>query len=528
MSLIVSSEAECLYCYKCLRNCPVKAISFSAGKTWVIEEECVHCGRCVSICPQKAKRYTKNIEDFKRLRENSFLVSIAPSFFAHYDEPYRVISLLKSWGAKIVQETAVGAELVSREYSHLFQQQKTIVSTACPVVVELAEKHFPSILAHLAHVDSPMTAHTKILKQLHGDLPVVFIGPCIAKKAEGTVDVALTFEELDALMNEEKVDLSQFDEQFPEGPYPSYARMYPTSGGINYTVRIDFDAHIVVEGVENLIELFENFPSQEQKIFIEASACHGGCINGPAIRKDLSLAEKRLRIVRHARKMSQLEQGSIQVQINIDRDFSVKKRTIQIDEPKIEEVLTEMGKADEKKRLNCGACGYDSCKDKAIAVLLGRAEKEMCITYLVDKLKAATHRIVEESPNAILMVKDGKIIYRNKSASNIFRNGAEEKFVQELRESFFKGQPVQIGPNLYYVKFFILPEEKADVYLLVDVTKERQQEETLRRIKKETIQKMEEMLSKQMRVVQEVAGLLGETVAEIKASFVELRTSLEE
>lgn len=528
MSLIVSSEAECLYCYKCLRNCPVKAISFSAGKTWVIEEECVHCGKCVSICPQKAKKYTKNIEDFKRVRENPFLVSIAPSFFAHYDEPYRVISLLKSWGAKIVQETAVGAELVSKEYSRLFQRQNTIVSTACPVVVELAEKHYPSILPYLAHVDSPMTAHAKILKRLHADLPVVFIGPCVAKKAEGTVDLALTFEELDALIAEQNVDLSHFEEQFPEGPYPLYARMYPTSGGINYTVRVEFDEHMVVEGVENLIELFENFPFQERKIFIEASACHGGCLNGPAIRKDISIVEKRLRIVRHAKRMSQLDQGSIDVQANLDRNFSVKKRSIHVDESKIEEVLEQMGKADQRKRLNCGACGYDSCKDKATAVLLGRAEKEMCITYLVDRLKAATHRIVEESPNAILMVKDGTIVYRNKSASNIFRNGAEEKFVQELRESFFKGQPVQIGSNLYYVKFFILPEERADVYLLIDVTKEREQEETLRRIKKETLQKMEEMLSKQMRVVQEVAGLLGETVAEIKASFVELRRSLEE
>ncbi|MGB9789351.1 MAG: [Fe-Fe] hydrogenase large subunit C-terminal domain-containing protein [Thermotoga caldifontis] len=527
MPLIVSNEADCLYCYKCLRNCPVKAISFCAGKTHVQEEECIHCATCVSVCPQKAKGYTKNIEEFKKLCGKPFLASIAPSFFAHYDEPYRIVSVLKSLGAEIVQETALGAEIVSKEYSRIFQERGTVITTACPVVVELAEKHYPSVLPHLANVDSPMVAHAKLLKKLHGELPVVFIGPCVAKKAEGTVDVILTFEELDAFIEEERIDPSRFDEQFPEGPYPSRARMYPVSSGISYTVQTQFDAHIVVEGVENLIELFKNFTPSERKIFIEASACHGGCINGPAIRKDLSLVEKRSRIVEHARRMSQLQQSSFQVQLNLERAFAAKKEEHEIDEARIEEVLIEMGKADENKRLNCGACGYNSCREKAIAVILGKAEKEMCITYLVDKLKAATHKVVEESPNAIIMVKDGRIIYRNKTALNLLR-GNHEDLIPRLRESFFKGQPVQIDSHVYYVKFFILPEEKADVYLLVDITKEREQEETLRRIKKETLRKMEEMLVKQMRVVQEVAGLLGETVAEIKVSFTELRKTLEE
>lgn len=528
MSLILSNEADCLYCYKCLRNCPVKSISFCSGETHVIEEECIHCARCVSICPQKAKKYVQHKESFRKIMRTPFLVSLAPSFFAHYDEPYRVISVLKSWGAVVVQETALGAEIVSKRYVELFEQNGILITTACPVVVELAEKHYPSVLPYLARVDSPMSAHTKFLKKVYGELPVVFLGPCVAKKAEENACIVLTFEELDDLMKEERIDLSTFSEHLPSGPYPSRARMYPTSGGINYTVRGNFESHIVVEGVENLIELFENLDSFQGRTFIEASACYGGCINGPAIRKDLSLLEKRLRMARHAVKMSNASCDSFPVELNIERDFSMKYRPVQIDESKIEEVLREMGKEDERKRLNCGACGYDSCKSKAAAVLLGRAEKEMCITYLVDKLKAATHRVVEESPNAIFMVKDGAIFYRNKKASALFKNGSEEKFVDDLKQAFLKGQPIQLGSNLYYVKFFVLPEEGADVFLLIDITKEKQQEEALRRIKKETLYKVDEMLSKQMRVVQEVAGLLGETVAEIKSSFFELRRSLEE
>lgn len=529
MSLILSNEADCLYCYKCLRNCPVKSISFCSGETRVIEEECIHCTRCVSVCPQGAKRYVQHVEQFRKLMHTTpFLVSLAPSFFAHYDEPYRVISLLKSWGAMIVQETAFGAEIVSKKYMDLFNRKEALITTACPVVVELAEKHYPSVLPYLAHVDSPISAHAKFLKKFYGDLPVVFLGPCVAKKTEENVNVVLTFEELDNIMREEQIDLSLFDEQLPSPPYPYRARMYPTSGGINYTVHGDFETHIVVEGVEYLIDLFENFDPTQGKIFIEASACHGGCINGPAIRKDLSLAEKRSRMARHMQKMLCFGSEPFHADMNIERSFSVKRRPVQVDEMKIEEILKEMGKEDERKRLNCGACGYDSCRDKAVAVLLGRAEKEMCVTYLVDKLKSATHRVVEESPNAIFMVKEGSIVYRNKTASTLFRNDSEEKFIDELKQAFLKGQPVQIGSNLYYVKFFVLPEEKADVFLLVDITKERQQEETLKRIKRETLYKVEEMLSKQMRVVQEVAGLLGETVAEIKSSFFELRRSLEE
>jgi len=193
--LIFSKDTDCRYCYKCLRNCPIKAISFKSGKSVVVEEECIFCGTCLEVCPQNARSYRKDIEKFLNLQK-PFLVSIAPSFFAYFENPLKVIGALKKMGAMVVQETALGAEIVSRKYVEVFEKSDgPVVTTACPVVVNLAEKHFPNVLKFLAPVDSPLMVHAKFLKMRYGNYPVVFLGPCIAKKKESDlVDVVLTFE----------------------------------------------------------------------------------------------------------------------------------------------------------------------------------------------------------------------------------------------------------------------------------------------------------------------------------------------
>lgn len=235
--LIFSRETDCRYCYKCLRNCPVKAISFKSGKSTVLEEECVFCGLCLDICPQNARSYRKDVGRFLSL-SRPFLVSIAPSFFAYFENPLRVIGILKEMGAVVVQETAVGAEIVSRRYEEVFEKHPgPLITTACPVVVNLAEKHFPNVLKYFAPVDSPLMAHAKFLKTRYGDFPIVFVGPCIAKKSESDlVDVALTFEELEEILEER-----EGKEALPDGPYPDRARFYPTTDGIGYTVSVPWE-----------------------------------------------------------------------------------------------------------------------------------------------------------------------------------------------------------------------------------------------------------------------------------------------
>lgn len=533
MSTIISNEASCMYCYKCLRNCPVKSLSFSDGKTSVIEQECIECGTCVLVCPQKAKSYLKHTGQFQQLIGKPFLVSIAPSFFAHYDQPYKVIFLLKKLGAVVVQETAVGAELVSKEYARDFSKKSSVITTACPVVVNLAEKHYPQALSYLAPYISPMAAHSLFMKDRYGDFPVVFLGPCIAKKSEQTkTDIVMTFEEFDEFLKSSDFELDELTDEFPTPPYPNRARMYPASGGINYTVNGEWKNYISVEGPENIARIFSQIETMGDGFFIEASACVGGCINGPAIRKDISILEKRRRILNHIQKMNLLEK-SIDItyhQINLSRTFSNKHTPANVDPDQVQNVLKSLGKDDPKKQLNCSACGYETCTEKAAAVVLKRAEKEMCVTYLVDKLKAATNRVVEESPNAIIIYKNGSILYKNKAAEQLIWDIPQQNLSDFLKQ--IASHPNQIyeirEKGFFFVKTFKLPQDSSDVLLLVDMTKEKQQEEKLKNIKQETLNKIEEMLSKQMRIAQEIAGLLGESIAETKSHFVELRKFMEE
>ncbi|HOK84092.1 MAG TPA: [Fe-Fe] hydrogenase large subunit C-terminal domain-containing protein [Pseudothermotoga sp.] len=532
MSLIISNEASCMYCYKCLRNCPIKSLSFSDGRTKVIDEECIECGTCILVCPQKAKSYSKHISQFEQLAGRPFLVSIAPSFFAHYDQPYKVISLLKKIGAIVVQETAVGAELVSNEYLKEFSKDKTVITTACPVVVNLAEKYYPKVLEYLAPYLSPMAAHSIFMRERYGDFPVVFIGPCIAKKNEKSqVDVVLTFEELDEFIENNGFKIDELADEFPTEPYPDRARMYPTSGGINHTVKGNWQNHLSIEGLENIQRIFSQIETMSTGFFIEASACVGGCIEGPAIRKDLSVLEKRKRILRHIQNMNGLgSKITSHPSMNLSRTFQNKQISLRVTDKQIQEVLKSLGKDDPRKQLNCGACGYETCKDKAAAVVLKRAEKEMCVTYLVDKLKAATNRVVEESPNAIIMYRNGTILYKNKSAEQLLWDIPQSQIEHFLKEiSSHSNQVYEIqSKGFFFIKTFKLPQDASEVLLLVDMTKEKQQEERLKIIKQETFSKIEEMLSKQMRIAQEIAGLLGESIAETKSHFVELKRFMEE
>lgn len=535
--LILTQETNCQYCYKCLRNCPVKAIMFNRGKSYVIDEECIFCGNCIEVCPQKARNYVKSIHVLDELKNRPFLVSIAPSFFAHFDEPLKVITFLKNLGAVAVQETAVGAEIVSKQYKDFMDKNsnRTMITTSCPVVFEMAEKYYPEVIPYLAPFLSPMNVHALFMKKYFGDFPVVYLGPCIAKKVdgEGYVDLVLTYEELEIFIERNNVSITDLEETFPTSPYPDRSRFYPISGGINSTLEGDWINFMVVEGVENIIKIFENIKSFKEGFVIEASACFGGCINGPAIRKDIGLLEKRKKIIYYSEQLKKKEGGSLDFQIvnDIRRVFTSRKDIVEIPEEKIRRVLKEMGKENPKKELNCGACGYSSCREKAIAVILGKAEKEMCITYLIDKVSSVSSAIIEEFPNIIIIYKNGKPIYINPSGEDFFYNKEPLlDFVIDEIESGVNPLEISIDDESYYffVKTFELPDGHGKVALLLDITKEKKKEEELKKIKKESAEKIEELINRQMILAQEIASLLGESIAETKSYFVQFRKVLEE
>lgn len=525
---IISNQANCKYCYKCLRNCPVKAISFSDNISKVIDEQCILCGKCIEVCPQEAKKYLSEYEKLNNYFGKTFLVSIAPSFFSHFDEPFKIISYLKKNGA-VVSEASIGAEMVSSEYKNL---KGFYISTACPVVVELIEKYYPEKMKYLAPVVSPAIAHARFLRKNFGNFPLVFLGPCIAKKREleKEYDLVLTFEDLEKHLDSKKVNVFDFEDDFPQEPYPSTARFYPISGGILKTLGEKFDQVFHIEGVKNIKDFLERIDNIEGNYFIEMSACSGGCIEGPSSRKDLSLLEKRLRLAENIKKIP--EGKTIEkIEIELVSHFKDKKIYHNHSEEEIQEILFSIGKTDKSKELNCSACGYDTCREKAIAVLEKKAEKEMCITYLVEKVSSVSNMVVEETPNLILIVKNGNINYKNKAARLTFMslsNNELWKILKDVEKSGLKEINVNNKNLKFFVKRFELPEDSGEVFILTDITKELEQEERVRTIKKHTIEKIEEVLNKQMLLAQEIASLLGETIAETKSHFTEFKRYMEE
>ncbi|MBB6062640.1 iron only hydrogenase large subunit-like protein [Thermosipho japonicus] len=525
---IISNQANCKYCYKCLRNCPVKSISFSDNISKVIDSECILCGKCIEVCPQDAKNYLFEYERLKDFFGKKFFVSIAPSFFSYFDEPFKIISYLKKNGA-IISETSVGAELVSKEYEKLSGIK---ISTACPVVVNLVEKYYPEKIKYLSPVVSPAIAHARFLKQYFGNYPLVFIGPCIAKKREleKEYDLVLTFEELEKFLESENIDILDFEDDFPQEPYPKLARFYPISGGILKTLGETFDQVFNIEGVKNIKDFLDRVDDIDGNYFVEMSACIGGCIEGPASRKDISQLEKRIRLSQNIKKIP--EGKTIEnVELDLKRKFKDKKHYYNYTEQQIQEVLFSIGKTDKSKELNCSACGYDTCREKAIAVLEKKAEKEMCITYLIDKVSTVSNMVVEETPNLILIVKDGNINYKNKAARLTFMSLSNKKlweFLKDVEQSGFKEIAVNSKNLKFFVKRFNLPEDSGEVFILTDVTKELEQEERVKIIKKHTIEKIEEVLNKQMLLAQEIASLLGESIAETKSHFTEFKRYMEE
>ncbi len=535
--LILTQEISCQYCYKCLRNCPVKSIMFNKGKSYVIDDECILCGVCIEICPQKARTYVKSTHLLESFKGKPFLVSIAPSFFVHFDKPFKVITFLKNLGAVVVQETAVGADIVSYYYKKFIQDKnKTVITTACPVVFELAEKYYPEVIPYLTPFLSPMNAHSLFMKKYFGDFPVIYLGPCIAKKRDGEnyVDLVLTYEEFSLYMERSGVNITELEENLPTTPYPDRGRIYPVSGGINSTLGGSWENYLVVEGIENIIKVFENISSYGEGFVIEASSCFGGCINGPAIRKDIGILEKRKRILSYMERLKEVKGEIIKpelVDLDLKRNFSSQKKIIEIPEERIRRVLREMGKDNPKKELNCGACGYPSCRDKAMAVILGKAEKEMCITYLIDKVSSVSNAIIEEFPNIVIIYKSGKLIYLNPAGEDFFLN--KEALLDFIIDEIEEGKnPLEIHIDneeyYFFVKTFSLPDDNGKVALLLDITNEKKREDELNKLKKQSAEKIEELINRQMLLAQEIANLLGESIAETKSHFAQFRKVLEE
>ena len=548
-------KSNCKNCYKCIRHCPVKAIRFSGNQAHIIGNECILCGHCFVVCPQNAKQIVDGTEKARVLLQRGapVIVSLAPSFIANYDgvgiESMR--KALKALGFFDVEETAIGATVVKTEYERLLSEEKRdiVISSCCHSVNLLIQKHFPSALKYLADVMSPMQAHCADIKRRMPEAKTVFIGPCVAKKDEaehyeGLVDAVLTFEELTNWLKNEGIDLEKEVDDTPE----SRARFFPTTGGILKTMaeRLPGYTYLAIDGVENCIAALKDIENgKTHNCFIEMSACVGSCIGGPVMEKyhNASPIKDYVAVANYA--------GERDFEVEQPAPMSLRKYFTQIEkklapptESEIMAVLRQMGKFKPSDELNCGSCGYNSCREKAVAVIQGKAEISMCLPYLKDKAESFSDTIVKNTPNGLIVLNENLEVQQiNNAARKIMniRSASDvlgEPVVRILDPTLFmrvknsgrsvRDQRTYLAEYKKYVEQTVVydPDSRMLIGIMRDITDEEADREKKARINKQTVEVADTVVEKQMRIVQEIASLLGETAAETKIALTKLKESV--
>lgn len=552
-------EAKCKNCYKCLKGCPVKAIKIENNQAQIIEDRCILCGKCTLICPQNAKEVHSELNNVKELlKSNKVIVSIAPSFISSFNIKsfYTMNEALKKVGFAFSEETARGAKIVTDKYEELLKskQYKNFITSCCPAINRMISLYYPSSLKYLAPVDSPVIAHAKILKEENPDCKIVFIGPCIAKKREcqesGIIDGVLTFEELMDLFEEYNIDLNEIErEQEQVGVEWNKARFYPISRGIikSFNQLADNYEYIAVDGIDRAKEVLEDIDNLEN-VFLEINACRDSCINGPC-----SLKEKYTSIIANAKVRKYVNENQA-VSENINKkeiyiDISHIHKKIEHNakiptEEEISKILARTGKFTKEDELNCGACGYPSCKEKAWAIFNGYADIEMCLPYMRERAEKLSDEIMNNSPNGIVVIdQDFKIIDINEKAKILlgitrFKPKEDEifnyldeiqDFAQVLNEkkNIYRKQ-IKIEKTNSYIELSLSYMKKHNMMFAImkDITEKVSYDAKLAEVKLETIAITDEVIKKQMRAAQEIASLLGETTAETKVALVNLKKTL--
>lgn len=551
---IQTKKSNCKNCHKCIRACPVKAIRFQDNQAYILKSECIMCGKCYTACPQNAKVIRDDLQSVKELVKSGVPVyaSIAPAFVADF-KGVNITELekaLKKLGFAGAGETAIGATVVKDEYERILRgnDREVVISSCCHSVNTLIQKYYPNALQYLAKVLSPMQAHCTKIKEQHPEAKTVFIGPCIAKKDEadsypGIVDGVLTFIELKRWMDEEGI-----------APEPTYekddggrARLFPTTGGILRTMvtKPENYSYMAIDGVENCMAALEDIINGKiTKCFIEMSACPGSCVGGPAMNKhSFRPVEEFLAVDRYAdNKDFDTEQMSSE-QLKKNVDFINIKRQMP-GEKAISEILKKMGKTKPEDELNCGSCGYNTCREKAVAVYFGKANITMCLPYLIQKAESFSDTIIKNTPNGIMVLSEDLTIQQiNSSARRIMNIARVQDVIGEpvvrILDPLPYMQVLSSGVNVHdkriylaeydkYVEETILYDKSYNILISImrDVTAEEQEKEQKETMGKNTIEIADKVIEKQMRVVQEIASLLGETTAETKIALTKLKESL--
>ena len=546
-------KSNCKNCYKCIRNCPVKSIKFADGQANIIPDECILCGRCFVNCPQDAKQIRDDVPRVKEMIASGkkVIASVAPSFIAEF--PLMDFAAMKSALLKLgfadAQETAIGATIVKTEYEKMIASGKhdVIISSCCHSVNALIQKYYPSVLPYLADVLSPMLAHCRVIKEENPGACAVFIGPCISKKEEaelyGECDVALTYEELEAWMNEAGVVPAGDSTEPDEG---KRGRFFPIKGGIIKSMHTENTGftYLAVDGVQNCIAAIKEIESGALKnCFIEMNACEGACINGPAIsHHHKPLLSGEVKVVAFAGD----DEFRVAMPIDTFKNIPYIGTHEKIPgEAAIKEILAKMGKTSPEQELNCGSCGYPTCREKAIAVYQGKADLSMCLPFLKEKAETFSGYVINNTPNAIFVLDENLCVQQiNKAGCALFNLKTPSDIlgspiVRLLNPADYLGVMTSGVPTKekkhylaeykkYVAETIVYDHEYHIVFSIMrDITSEEERQSERSELCNKTVAITNEVIEKQMRVVQEIASLLGETTAETKIALTQLKDALQ-
>ena len=547
-------KSNCKNCYKCIRHCPVKAIRFSGNQAHIIGNECILCGQCFVVCPQDAKEIVNEVEKVKVFLQSGepVVVSIAPSFIANYDGAgiNSMRTALKKLGFYDVEETAIGATIVKNEYERMLEEEDrdVVISSCCHSINLLIQKHYPSALEYLADVMSPMQAHCQDIKKRIPNAKTVFVGPCVAKKDEaqyydGIVDAVLTFEELSEWLKEDNIEI----ENTQDNNDYSRARFFPTTGGILKTMsEVKGYTYVAIDGVENCIQVLKDLEKGKiHNCFIEMSACVGSCVGGPVIEKyhHTSNIKDYIEVANYAgEKDFDVAQPKT---IELKKTFSyIEQRNTKPSEIEINNILRQMGKFKPSQELNCGSCGYNTCREKAIAIIQGKAEISMCLPFLKDKAESFSDTIVNNSPNGLIVLNEQLEVQQINDAARRMMNIRSasdvlgDQVIRILDPIIFmnvmssgrevRDERVYLAEYKRYVEQTVVHDKDSHLLISImrDVTDEEKEREKKEDISRQTIEVADKVVDKQMRIVQEIASLLGETAAETKIALAKLKESI--
>lgn len=564
---VYTEKSNCQDCYRCVKACPVKAIKLESGSASIVPDLCIYCGTCTLICPNGTKKVRNDLASVKQslMRQEKIIVSLAPSYLSEYakEDIHKVIAAFKEAGFWQVSETAIGAEKVAEATKAWIDEQPNgvYISSCCPSAVQLIKKYYPEYSSYVVPVFSPMITHSLFLKSIYPNVKVAFVGPCAAKKSEldqfhDKIDFVLTFQEIKELFDDmgiyfEFMKPTEEDVFFPFKA--SKGNLYPIDGGmltnmidsitttearINHNTGNVDARYMTFSGVQNIKEILSDFKQLDTscKTFLELMTCEGGCIKGPCSNENCSSATKRVQVLKNVNTQKQehnYEEALKNLNISENYDYINAVEQKEYTQQQIQEALKRVNKKSEADELNCGGCGYDTCRQFAKALIDGRAENDMCVSYMRKIAQDKTNILLKKIPQGIVIVNDSlKIVDTNEKFASML--GEEVKMLYDANpglhgaditklvpfHKFFSSvlstgvdvleQDIRDGDNYYSLSIFSVQ----DFSLVCGILQNLHAPEVRKDI---VLKRTQDVIMENMKVVQKIAFLLGENASYTEA-----------